>query len=177
MFVTPSLYSVFAVVILIFSIPLHAAREAVAAASHFSTFNHVPSPTHWVSNRGSLISFSPKPPDKRKRKHTKTKQKVHSSQAHPAPPPLRRALTPSRPPPPSSFPSWATVVPSSRGGLAPRSRLGRSDLPSHCSCPADPAGEVSPLVPHMWVGRGMVGRGQPVVSALSAAAPLLWLFI
>ena len=55
---------------LLFSIPLHAARRAMAAASataladsssnnHFPAFNQILSPTTYGSNRGYLTSFPP----------------------------------------------------------------------------------------------------------------------
>ena len=74
---------------LLFPIPLHAARRAMAAASaaaladsssnHFSTFNQspCPQPRNIVGfYRGSLITFSPCPPNTQERKRRRKQKQI-----------------------------------------------------------------------------------------------------
>ena len=118
------------VCILVFPIPLHAARRAMAAAcrcpygqrAHFSALkptNQIPPPTTCALYRGCPISFSPWPEDKRKEKAApKTRRKKR--QDPPSTP------TPRSPSPPHLGPTLLSPAsrPPYRPPLSPPERSG-----------------------------------------------------
>ena len=115
------------------------------------------SPTTYELYRGSLISFPPVPPDKRKRQKHPRQRKITFCSARPASSSVRDQ-TPLDPHLLHPLPG------------PPKSRLGEGPRPyplivgaviSHRTAPVlpTPLGGVSPLVPShvVWVGRGVVG--------------------